>query len=563
MQRSRHSLRQTSAALVLILLAHCGAPTEQQSDVVAKVDGQPVTLTELNAFSASIPDGMKKGASLLEKERQVLKSLIDMKLLLLEASSLPLDEDRAFQDEMATFKRDRLVELYTKRAIVDQVSISDEEMEEQFLATNRNRALRFSGVMLKTKEEAEELHREVEAGADFMELAKGRSLHRESGEQGGDIGRYQLKDEVLPAIAEAIFALPVGGVSEPVPLAFENSPHFAVFQVTDETSVPLQTAERKVRQEVFRRKRLERYRVIYDSLTAEYRPQLEQEQIEWLSGFSDPSSDGPLFPPADIADKPICSFRDGMISVGEFLRDARTIRISQRELADVERVSDLITESVLTPHLFAAEGAKAGLDSHPGLLERVEQKRQNMLLDALRNSQVDQSIDASEEEARAFYDANPNQFKTPLTTEIIEVLAVSDTLASQVKAAMLTGTAAEVESLAVAHTVRYGASHHGGRLSINYLSKAYYKDISEAVESAEVGQVVGPLQVPEGYSVFKVLDRHQNLKPYNSSSRRRAIAYVKIGKSKRGYVRYVRSLREKYPVEVFEDVLAGATASAE
>ena len=86
---------------------------------------------------------MKKGASPLEKERQVLESLIDMRLLLLEASSLPLDEDRAFQDELTTFERDRLVELYTKRAIVDQVSISDEEMEEQFLATNRNRALRF------------------------------------------------------------------------------------------------------------------------------------------------------------------------------------------------------------------------------------------------------------------------------------------------------------------------------------------------------------------------------------------------------------------------------------
>ena len=563
MKRSRPPIRRSGAALALVLLAHCGAPQEQQSDVVARVDGQPVTLTELNAFSASIPDGMKKGASLLEKERQVLESLIDMRLLLLEASSLPLDEDRAFQDELGTFERDRLVELYTKRAIVDQVSISDEEMEEQFLATNRNRALRFSGVMLKTREEAEELRREAENGADFMKLAMGRSLHRESGEQGGDIGRYQLKDEVLPAIAEAIFSLPVGGISEPVSLPFENRPHFAVFQVTDETSVPLETAERKVRQEVFRRKRLERYQVLYDSLTAEYQPKLEQEQIAWLSGFSDPSSDGPLYPPADMADKPICSFRDGMISVGEFLRDARSIRISQRELADGERVSALITESVLTPHLFAAEGAKAGLDSHPGLLERVEQKRQNMLLNALRDSQVDQGIDASEEEARAFFDANPEKFKTALTTEILEVLTASDTLAAQIKAAMLSGTDAEVESLAVAHTLRYGASHHGGRLSINLYSKAYYKDISEAAESAEVGQIVGPQKVPQGYSVFKVLDRHQSQKPYDENSRKRSIAYVKIDKSKHSYVRYVRGLREKYPVEIFDEVLAGAAQPAE
>ena len=554
-----------AAVLFLAVLANCGAPQEKQSDAVALIDGQPVNIGDLQTFSASIPQGMKKGATPLDKERQVLESLIDMRLLLLEAETLPLEEDRSFQDELKTFKRDRLVELYSKRTIVDQVTVSDEEMEEQFLATNRNRALRFSGVMLRTKEEAEALRSEAEGGADFMELAKGRSLHRESGEQGGDIGRYQLKDDVLPPIAEAIFALPVGGVSVPVRLNFDGAPHFAVFQVTDETSVPLETAERKVRQEVFRRKRLERFTVLLDSLKAEYQPKLEDEQISWLVGYSDPTSTGPLFAPADLVDKPICSFRKGMgmISLGDFLRDTRGIRVSQRELADSKRVASLITESMLTPYLFAIEGAKAGLDSHPGLLERVDKKRQNMLLNALRESQVDQGIDASEEEARVYYEANPEKFTTPLTTEILEILAVSDTLAQRLKTEILAGSDAEAESLAVAHTLRYGAAHHGGRLSINLYSKAYYKDISEAVESAEIGQIVGPLQVPGGYSVFKVLDRHQNKKPYDQNSRKRALAYVKIDKSKHGYVRYVRGLRDKYPVEIFEDALAAAVAPAE
>ena len=65
----------------------------------------------------------------------------------------------------------------------------------------------------------------------------------------------------------------------------------------------------------------------------------------------------------------------------------------------------------------------------------------------------------------------------------------------------------------------------------------------------------------EGYSIFKVLDRHQKLAPYNASSRRRSMAYVKIDKSKRGYVKFVRGLRDKYKVDVREDIVKDALSS--
>jgi parvulin-like peptidyl-prolyl isomerase len=541
------------AGICSAIIAGCGAPDDKPKDVLATVAAEPVTLSEFRAFSDAIPAGMKKGATPLAKERQVLESLIDKKLLLLEATAQLLEDAPEFRDELANFSRNRLVELYTKRAIVDQVVISDEEMEAHFKATNRNRALRFSGIMLKTRQEATEVQEKIAAGANFMELAKGRSLHRESGEQGGDVGRYQLKDEVIPPIAAAIFALEVGQISEPVLMNFEGKAHFALFQVTDETSVPMTTAERKVRQEIFRKKRLARFTVLLDSLKETHNPQLQGEQISWLNGYSDPGSSEPLRPPAAKAEEAICILRDSKITLAQFLRDARQMRVGQAELADSGRVVDLFVDAVLTPHLFAAEARTAGLDSHPGLLERIALKRENMLLDALRKSQVDEGIDASEEEARAFYDANPKKFTKPITTDIVEILAFSDTLAQRLKAELLAG--ADARSLAVTHTLRYGAAHHEGYLSLNVYNQAYYQDIYEQVQEAKVGSIQGPLQVPGGYSIFKVLERYENKDPYNDSARRRSIAYVKISKSKNGYVRYVRGLRDKYPVEIFEDAL--------
>ena len=179
-----------------------------------------------------------------------------------------------------------------------------------------------------------------------------------------------------------------------------------------------------------------------------------------------------------------------------------------------------------------------------------------MLLNALREKYVDSKISASDVEARNFYDANPVKFMTPLTTEIEEVLVENEELAQRLILEINNG--AKIDSLAKIHTVREGAAHHDGKLSISVFTKAYYQDIFDAAQTSAVGEIIGPTKVPLGYSIFRILERKQELKPFNESSKKRAKAYVKIDKSKRGYVAYVQQLRKKYGVEVFKDALAKA-----
>ncbi len=528
--------------------------------VLASVGTVSITLEQFRTFSEAIPDGMKKGADKFAKERQVLESLIDKELLLLEARSLPLDENAEFQDELGMYSRNRLLELYTRRVVTEQIDISDEEMEAHYRATNRDRALRFNGIMLESEEEALAILQQIQDGSDFMELAKGYSLHRESAEQGGDVGGYKLKDKVHASIAEPIFALEVGQVTKPISLTFSGKPHYALFQVSDEMPVPMAASERKIREEIFGRKRAERYLVVLDSLKTAYSPQVQQAQIRWLNEHAQQEEMDPFTPPSEWANRPICTLREGQVSLAEFLQVGRQLRVSQAELADSARVDYILREVVLPAHLFADQAKAMGLDQNEELLARNQNKRDDLLLNALRQNYVDVHVEASDEEARAFYDANPKKFTSPITSEIIEVLVQSDTLAQRLKQRMAAGE--DSEAIARQHTIRHGAAHHDGLLTVSVYTKAYYKDIFDAVQEAEVGQLVGPLRVPEGYSVFKVLDRHQKLASYDAESRRRAMAYVKIDKSKRGYVAYVRSLRDKYGVEVNEDAVKDALSTA-
>ena len=97
-----------------------------QDVVLATIAGDPITLSAFTEFSALIPEGMKKGDTLLDKNRQVLNSLIDKRLLLAEAEAIQLADDPALQAELSFFAQNLLLDLYTHREISQKIVVTDE-----------------------------------------------------------------------------------------------------------------------------------------------------------------------------------------------------------------------------------------------------------------------------------------------------------------------------------------------------------------------------------------------------------------------------------------------------
>jgi parvulin-like peptidyl-prolyl isomerase len=211
--------------------------------------------------------------------------------------------------------------------------------------------------------------------------------------------------------------------------------------------------------------------------------------------------------------------------------------------------------------LFLQEAKALDLDQDPELLDFLSRKREELLISLLRQREVDQHTTASDEEAQAFFDSHPEKFTSPETIVVTEILVPSDSLAYRLKRELQEG--ADATPLAVQHTMREGALHHSGNLRLNVYTQAFYPIIYEAAQHLEVGEVGGPVPTGEGYSVFRVIDRGREKEPYDADTQRRARAYVKIDKAKRGYVHYVRSLRQKYSVTLFEENVAEMQRSAE
>ncbi len=522
--------------------------------ILAIVGSEAIAAAEFKAFKSRVAAGMQVGETPLEIDRNLLEALIDLKLLLREAQAQNIAGDPVFQQRMDEQLKSHLLKLYKKRAIVDKVLVTDEELHRHYRATHRDRALRLGGIMVETKEETQQVIAALQAGADFDQLAREHSLHQDTGEHGGDSGKYKLRDQTRPTIAEKVFHLEIGEISQPVPFSYEGQKGYVVFKVLDAVPVPLESSEQRIRQELLSWKMATRTQALLDSLREEYAPRIMYHRIPLLindeAGWSD-----------STGQKALCTFREGQIALADFLQSAQQIRIARRELADSSRVVALLQNIFIPERLFLQAAKALGLDRDAELLDFLSRKREELLISLLRQREVDRHTTASDEEAQAFFDAHPEKFTSPETIVVTEILAPSDSLAHRLKRELQEG--ADAVPLVVQHTMREEALHHSGNLRLNVYTQAFYPSIYEAAQHLEVGEVGGPVPTGEGYSVFRVISRGREKEPYNADAQRRARAYVRIDKAKRGYVHYVRGLREKYSVTVFEENVAEMQRLAE
>jgi foldase protein PrsA len=102
---------------------------------------------------------------------------------------------------------------------VENISITDKKAKEFF---DKNKAMfetpekaHLKQIVVKTKEAADEIAKDIKEGKKFEELAKEKSLDKPSGKKGGDIGMV-ARNQLLDDIAKKIFTLKKGEVSGPI-----------------------------------------------------------------------------------------------------------------------------------------------------------------------------------------------------------------------------------------------------------------------------------------------------------------------------------------------------------
>lgn len=212
----RTNLASTLTALSFAILAGCNKSMEgldlapvDEKDAVAIVNGQPISRMALDYVKAEVARGAPD-AKIDIPEDKLIEELISRELLKQEATQKQLPR----QPQVAERIR------YAQRAILSQVDVEDylknhpiteEQLKAEYdrlVGSMNQNEYKARHVLLKTREEAEEVIKQLDAGKDFVELAKKYSTGP-SADSGGDLGWFVPQRMVQP-FADAVIALQKG-----------------------------------------------------------------------------------------------------------------------------------------------------------------------------------------------------------------------------------------------------------------------------------------------------------------------------------------------------------------
>ena len=544
-------IRPATSVLVLVLgavLSGCGE--DAHGPVLAEVGDTRIHAAQLRRFEEHLAESLRAKEAGIEGRRQHLQTLIDKEILMQEAAARGWDRDPDLRRKLEREWTERLVNEFFAREVDAKIEVAEQEIHDHYLKTGRNRAVMGGKIEVESKEEAEEIVRLLQGGADFGELARQRSTHRATAEQGGRFMGYATKDQMpLPIMQEKVFPLAKGQISEPIPLPGGT---YGVFQVMDEAPVSLERVrsivETELRREKARFRAIALGRELRDALDAQPR----EDGFELLAARLE--SEGHAFSEAERGTV-LYEFAGGTITVGEFVDSARE---NYREFSgEVREQVRWFAESVLVPRALAVQAARnAGIDREPAMVAWRQAREQERLLAVIRK-QVTSDVQVEEDEARRFYAQNPQTFVPQEALTLDEILVATREEAVALRDRIERGE--DLRVLAQQHTLRRMAIPDSGRFHLHWYQKEAHEALFAAAQGAAPGDLLGPIEVEAPvaastdryYSVFRLVESTFGAgpKPFAEVATR-AQAMVLRRKRDAAFFQFLGELRQQYEPQV-------------
>lgn len=216
---TRH-LRPIGLAIGLSV-ALLGTAQAQEDKVVATVNGQSITeedlkvaVTDLDPQLAKLPAEQQRAAA--------LSALIELRLMAGEATSKGFDKSAEFQGRLAMLTQRLLHSEVIEQEVAKK--ITDDEIraryDQEIAATPAENEVKARHILVKTKEEALAIIKELDGGADFEKLANEKTEDPSGKTSGGDLG-YFGAGQMVPEFEKAALALEPGSYTkEPVQSQF-------------------------------------------------------------------------------------------------------------------------------------------------------------------------------------------------------------------------------------------------------------------------------------------------------------------------------------------------------
>ncbi len=232
------------------------SPAFAKDYTMLKVDGEEISYKQVQ----EIWDGLFPGdepAPPIDQfgeaiKGNVVRGIVSERLMLKDAEAGKLHERRDIMEKIEAARRQVLVQEHLRvRTINTPEETVKKRYDEMVSQLKGNQQAHASHILVEAEEEAKEIKKLLDDGANFALTAKRRSADVGSSAGGGDLGFFN-KEQMVEEFAEAAFKLEKDQISEPVKSSFG----WHIIKLHEKRDIPLPpyeearlTIEEQMRQE--------------------------------------------------------------------------------------------------------------------------------------------------------------------------------------------------------------------------------------------------------------------------------------------------------------------------
>lgn len=206
---------------------------EEKKMTLVTFRGGSWTIEDFLAEQSKVPSMYRPRLKNPDDLRNFVTNTLTGNLLEAVAKKKGLDRKKEVVEKIRNQENNLLVKLFLQKGVPRDTTVTEEQIQayyqEHIDKYSEPEKVRVWEIQLQTKKEAEEILKQLQAGANFEKLAREKSIRLWAAKEGGDLG-YVDKPH-YPNIAEAALQLKPGQLGGPI--KDEDSYKYSIIKVGD------------------------------------------------------------------------------------------------------------------------------------------------------------------------------------------------------------------------------------------------------------------------------------------------------------------------------------------
>ncbi len=394
-----------------------------------------------------------------DKKMEILNTLIEKTQKLNDAYDRDLDQDSIIVSETRKYRDKLLVSRYYERHIIDQIISADDlntYIENQRTEVNASQILiTHSGTVpenIRTPDEAkqliEELLKKINSGGSIDSLAVLYSEDPTAKQSKGNLGWFSW-GVMVPEFQEAVWQMNVGSIVGPI----ETKYGYHIIKLNDRRENAKYSEPKTVEDFYYiKRKMMQAYGDSARVLWGEYTGKLSETFNLTVSKLAVMSLSAAITEKVNAGHVNLQSFSDeeqniplakwdgGSLSLKGVI-DRNINRVSQA-LLTYRQVSVLETDvkNMAIIEIAIQDAIDEGLANDSFIKDQVAKFRDDKLVQKIEDVVLVRNMEISDEDARQYYDENPDKFIKPAEIELWEIYVKDKKLADEIVVKLNRGT---------------------------------------------------------------------------------------------------------------------------